>query len=466
MSNLGINNPLLDMDSYKASQAIQYPPGTTQVYSYIESRGGELDETVFFGLQMWLKQFLSNPVDKYQVDEAVEEWNTHGEPFDRAPWDYVINKFGGFAPLDIRAVPEGMVVQNKNVLSTITNTDYDRRGAVLVSPFETAMLRAIWYPTTVASNSYYIKKLIRQYFDLTSDDPSGISFKLHDFGARGVSSKESAGLGGAGHLVSFLGTDTMTANQYVRKYYGEKMAGFSIPAGEHSTVTTWGRTGEVAYLKNMIAKFGKPGSIFACPIDSYDTWDFIDRVIGECIDDIKNCGGTFVARPDSGDPLTVPVRVIERLAEKYGYTINSKGYKVLPPYLRVIQGDGITIKTIPIILANLVRAGFSVDNIAFGMGGGMLQHVNRDTFQFAMKCSAARINEKWVDVYKQPVDQPNKASKKGRFIVLRRADGTVVTSNAIEYDISQASDLLQPVWRDGKLLRDQTFAEIRKNAEV
>jgi nicotinamide phosphoribosyltransferase len=376
---MGIDNPLLDADSYKASQGVQYPPGTDYVYSYIESRGGEYDKTVFFGLQMYLKKYMTFRITKEMVDEATEWWTEHGEPFNRKPWDRVWQELDGILPLEIRAVPEGTVIDGKNALVTIVNTIPGIDFAQMVSFFETQLLRAIWYPTTIATNSYRIKQMLKAAFEESSDDPAGIAFKLHDFGARGVSSKESAGIGGLAHLVNFMGTDTMTANLYGREYYHERMAGFSIPAAEHSTVTSWGPKGQVKALQNMIKQFGKKDSLFASPIDSYDTWDYLENVVGACINDIETCGGTFVARPDSGDPFTVPVRTVEFLGSLYGYTVNSKGYKVLPRYLRVIQGDGITIYTIPIIIKNLLEAGWSIDNLAFGQGGGLLQMVNRDT---------------------------------------------------------------------------------------
>lgn len=464
-SELGINNPLLDADSYKASHGVQYPPDTEYVYSYIESRGGDYDKTVFVGLQMFCKKYLSRPITKAQIDEAEREWNAHGEPFNRTVWDYIVNELDGKLPLEIRAVPEGTVIEGKNALLTIVNTD--PKCASIVSFFETALLRAIWYPTTVATNSYRCKQVIKQYYDLTSDDPNAaisIMFKLHDFGARGTSSKESAGIGGIGHLLNFMGTDTMTAIQYAKQYYNEPMAGFSIPAGEHSTVTTWGRNNEVGYLKNLIAKFGKPGALFACPIDSYDTWTFIDKVLGDCIEDLKATGATYVVRPDSGDPLTNPIKVIERLGELYGYTTNSKGYKLLPAYLRVIQGDGINIESLPIICFNLMKAGWSIDNLAFGMGGGLLQHVNRDTFKFAMKASAAYIDGKWIDVFKSPIDQPDKASKRGRLMVVKGVDGKFKTFSAVEYELL-TEGILQVVWKNGELVRDESFATMRERCK-
>ena len=458
---------LLDCDSYKSSHAFQYPPGTTKVFSYIESRGGRFDRTVFFGLQMYLKRYLSTPITQEMVDDAADFWAAHGEPFNRDGWEYIVNVHVGRLPVVIRAVREGAVIPTHNVLLTIENTD--PACFWLTSFLETALLRAVWYPTTVSTLSWHAKQIIRDALERSSEDPVGqLPFKLHDFGARGVSSKESAGIGGAAHLVNFMGSDTVTGVLYAREYYGAAMAGFSIPGAEHSTMTSWGRSREAQAYANMLAQFGKPGALFAVVSDSYDIMNAAREIWGgELRQLVMDSGSTLVVRPDSGDPLVVPVDVIEALGEKFGYTVNSKGYKVLPSCVRVIQGDGITVESLPKILENLLSRGWSADNIAFGMGGGLLQMVNRDTQKFAMKCSAALIDGEWVDVYKDPITDPGKKSKKGQVMLWTRGG---------EYDTSLTEpkrwtdrgigwkSALVDVWRDGKLLVDVTFDEVRATA--
>lgn len=442
MFNALRDNRLLKTDSYKHSHFAQYPEGTEVVYSYIESRGGDHDKQVFFGLQAFIKEWMLDPITQQEVDVAEKIVTAHGEPFNREGWDYIVNQLGGKLPLLIKAVPEGTVVPYKNVLVTVENTD--PKCFWLTSFFETQLLRAVWYPTTVATISWRIKQLIKKYLAETGT-PELIDFKLHDFGGRGVSSGESAMLGGMAHLVNFMGTDTMEALVGAASYYNEPMAGFSIPAAEHSTMTILGREGEVAQMRRMIETFGKPNAIYAMVSDGYDIFNATENIIGNELKSlILEKGGTLVVRPDSGDPATVVLRVVQLLDKTFGSTVNDKGYKVLHPSVRVIQGDGINENSIGQILKFLKVSGYSADNIAFGMGGALLQQLNRDTNKFAMKCSAAKVNGQWVDVFKDPVTDKGKISKKGRFDMLN----------------------LQTVYLNGTLLVDDTLTTIRARANA
>jgi nicotinamide phosphoribosyltransferase len=332
------------------------------------------------------------------------------------------------------------------------------------------MLRAIWYPTTVATLSWHAKQIILAALNKSSDDPeAGLPFKLHDFGARGVSSKESAGLGGAAHLVNFMGTDTATGLLYARRFYGEAMAGFSIPAAEHSTMTSWGREGEADAYSNMITQFGKPGSLVAVVSDSWDIMNAVNNIWGSQLrEQVLDSGATLVVRPDSGDPVKVPIDVIEALGERFGFTENSKGYRVLHPAVRVIQGDGMNINSIKTLFENLLARGWSADNIAVGMGGQLLQGVTRDTLKWAMKCSAACIAGEWRDVYKDPITDQGKKSKKGRLSLIH----SVGLGNSSYVTVRQEAlapgqqDLLDTVYENGQLLVDHRFADVRARSNI
>jgi nicotinamide phosphoribosyltransferase len=461
-----MNNIILNSDSYKYSQWVQYPPKTEGVFSYVEARGGKYEQSVFFGLQAFIKEYLTQPITQENIDEAEELILAHGEPFNREGWEYILNEHGGRLPVAIRALPEGTVIDVSNALMTIENTD--PKCYWLTSFLETALLRAIWYGTTVATNSFESKKVIHEAL-VKSGTPADIDFKLHDFGARGVSSEESAGIGGAAHLVNFLGTDNISALLTARRYYGEPVAGFSIPAMEHSTVTSWGKENEVESFRNMLKNFAKPGTILAAVSDSYDIYNACSKLWGEELrQEVIDSGAIVVIRPDSGDPATVVSKCLKLLDKKFGSTINEKGFKVLNN-VRIIQGDGITTESISSILFNAVDLHrFSADNIAFGQGGALLQGLDRDTMQFAMKCSAIKIDGEWQDVYKQPATDSGKNSKRGRLAVVGDGEGfrTELERTGWSDDRLEQHNALELVYRNGELVRDELLGDIRERANA
>jgi nicotinamide phosphoribosyltransferase len=275
-------------------------------------------------------------------------------------------------------------------------------------------------------------------------------------------------LGGLSHLVNFMGTDTMSALLGARVYYGEPMAGFSIPAAEHSTITAWGRDGEADAYRNMLRQFARPGSLVAVVSDSYDLDHAVDVLWGrELRQTVIDSGATVVIRPDSGDPTTVVLKTVQSLHKSYGADVNAKGFRLLR-HVRVIQGDGITRESIEGILAALAAHGYSADNVAFGQGGGLLQQVNRDTQRFAMKCSAVRVNAQWRDVFKDPITDPEKRSKAGRLTLLGKGDAftTVRIDSPAHAEALEGGwrDALRTVFEDGRLLVDDSFAQIRARA--
>ncbi|MGN7919033.1 nicotinate phosphoribosyltransferase [Lysobacter sp. 22409] len=468
-----LDNLLLNTDSYKASHWLQYPPGTDATFFYVESRGGVHDRTVFFGLQAILKEYLAKPVTHADVDEARDLFAAHGEPFNEAGWRYIVDTHGGLLPIRIRAVPEGTVVPTHQALVTIESTD--PQAYWVPSYLETLLLR-LWYPVTVATISWHAKQTIRQFLERTSDDPEGqLPFKLHDFGARGVSSTESAAFGGAAHLVNFLGTDTVSGLLLARRYYHEPMAGYSIPAAEHSTITSWGREHEVDAYRNMLTQFGKPGAIVAVVSDSYDIFHAIREHWGKTLrDEVIASGATLVVRPDSGDPVDVVHQCVSMLDEAFGHTVNGKGYKVLN-HVRVIQGDGINPTSIRAILERITSYGYATDNLAFGMGGALLQRLDRDTQKFALKCSAARIDGEWIDVYKDPITDKGKSSKRGRMTLVRHREYGHFKTVPVPPEAASLEEAVKPmgfddamvtVWEDGRIVNDWTFAQVRTLANA
>lgn len=455
------NSILFNTDSYKVSMWKQYPPGTEIVYSYIEARGGIFDATVLFGVQAFIKEYLSKPITRAEVFEAAEYWNAHGEPFNLEGWLYIVDECNGELPVLIKSVQEGTVVPTGNVLVTIENTD--PKVPWLTTWIETALLRAVWYPSSVATLSREIKKVIKQYLE-KSGGIEGLAFKLHDFGARGASSNETASLGGMAHLVNFMGTDTYVGAIAAHKYYGAdlKTVAFSIPAAEHSTITSWGRDNEAAAYANQVAQFGNGGAVYAVVSDSYDIYEAC-RMWGTVLkEDVLAAEATLVIRPDSGDPCDVLPKMLKIISEKFGYTVNAQGYSVLNK-VRLIWGDGIGLASIKKIYATVVDdLGWSAENFAFGMGAALLNRIQRDDLGWAMKCSAVRVNGVWRDVVKDPVTAPSKKSKAGRVVLYKRRDGTF-HSGVEDWDTNSIA--LGTVFDNGCKVGYARFDDIRANAD-
>lgn len=457
MYTSNFTNLILNVDSYKASHWLQYPKGTEYISYYIEARRESFD-VVMFGLQAFIKEYLLKPICQQDVNEAEIVLKAHGLPFYRDGWQHLIHKHQGYLPLKIEAVPEGTVLPVGNVVCQITNTDPDFFW--LVGYLETALLRAIWYPSTVASLSYFCKKQIRQALIKSANDLSGLDFQLHDFGARGASSLETVALGGLAHLVNFKGTDSVSALIAAKRWYNiNEMPAFSIPAAEHSTITSWGKDREINAYQNMIECFGGEGKLYSVVSDSYDLWHALEHIWGEKLKDLViEKGGRLIIRPDSGNPIEIICKTLEILANKFGYILNQKGYKVLPDCLRIIQGDGINAQSLPKILDAVMQKGFSAENVNFGMGGGLLQQVNRDTMSWAMKASAICINGQWQEIYKDPITSQSKRSKKGVLALVKQGSDWLTIKQS---ELNGQTNQLQTVFFNGKLFIEENLTEIR-----
>lgn len=460
------HNALLQTDGYKLTHWRQYPKDTEIVYSYLESRGGMFKRTVQVGLQYYLKEYLAGQyftiADINEASDMAAEYFGDRNLFNRDGWEYILSRHGGRLPLRLRAIPEGHAVDTHNALVTIENTD---PNVPWLTNYVESLLLKVWYPITVATVSNEIRQVIGKSLVL-SGDPSLLPFKLHDFGYRGVSSDESSWIGGFAHLVNFMGTDTFGGIQLARRDYNHPIAGFSIPASEHSTITSWGGPEhEAEAMENMLDQY--PKGLVACVSDSYDLDNAVRNIWGDKLrDKIISRQGTLVVRPDSGDPLPVILRTFETLWEKFGGDTNSKGYRVLSPSVRVIQGDGVNYHSISQIVKGINDNGWSMDNLAFGMGGALLQSINRDTQRFAWKASAIRRGGIWSDVYKNPKTDPTKASKGGRFKV-SNASGHFVTipvkSGLQGYaETMEPGDILETVFENGEIKKEYTLKEIRQ----
>ena len=401
---------ILDADSYKFSHFALYPTGTNAMYSYIEARAKDVT-IVPFGLQMWIKKNLLTAITVDQVDEAEEITKLHGVPFNRGDWDYIIDQYGGYLPIKIKAIPEGTKVKGSTPIVSVLCED--PRLFWLASYIETSLQRGIWYPTTIASNDLASYTQLKWLYDKGSDNPSMIDFSLHSFASRGVSSRETAEIGGLAHLVFFKGTDDVVALRAARDYYDCEMAGYSVVATEHSVQCAYGVDGQADYLNRILDTYGKPGAIVSVVMDGYDIYREVDLLCTDhFVNKIRELGCKFVVRPDSGDMFEVVPKILQKLELAFGVTINSKGKKVLNN-VGVIQGDGINYTTMTMLAQKVCDLGFAPENVIYGSGGGLLQQVNRDTFKFAQKTSAIRIGDKWIETVKNPITDPGKKSKGG-----------------------------------------------------
>lgn len=467
-------NLVLLADAYKYSHHKLYYPGTTKIYSYLESRGGQFDETVFFGLQYFLKHYLEGQViTREKIDAAaavLQEVFGRNDVFDRSKFDYIVDKYDGRLPVRIKAVPEGTVVPVNNVLMTIENTDPE---CFWLSNFLETLLMQVWYPNTVATVSREVRKIVEEYFEETASAAStrAIDRVLNDFGFRGVSSVESGGIGAAAHLLSFKGSDSIMGSMLAQRYYNtDKVFGHSIPATEHSVCTLLGEEGELDIFKHVLKTF--PTGLVACVSDSFDIFKACSEYWGtELKELVLSRDGVLVIRPDSGDPVFTLLKVFDILMNKFGYTFNEKGYKVLPPQVRVIQGDSINVNTIRSIYGALKVNGISAENLVLGMGGALLQKVDRDTQKFAFKCSYAEIDGLPVDVQKHPVEidshgkitQSFKTSKPGQLKLVMTEEGYKTVRKEIFPD---CEDVLVTVFEDGDLYNEVRFEEVRERARV
>ena len=456
-------NLILDVDSYKVTHFNQYPQNTKKLYAYIEARNLNSEELIFFGLQAFVKKYLLNPITQDDIDEAEKFLLSHIGVFNRDDWEYILNQHGGFLPIEIKSLDEGTVTNKKIPLLDITNTD--EKVPWLVTYIETALLRSLWYPSSVATISREIKKIIFRYLDDTCTNfDDQLPFKLHDFGARGVSSYESSRIGGAAHLLNFLGSDTVEGAMFLKDYYDGTDISYSIPASEHSTITAWGKDNENKAHENIINQFLLEGKVIASVIDSYDTFETATKIISsELKEKIINSKGTFVVRPDSGKLPDTIIELLDTLSsdENFGYTLNSKGYKELPSYIRVIQGDGVDKNSIENILFSMKENNYSAANITFGMGGALLQKLDRDTYSFAMKVSAIHDGIIWKDVFKEPSSDQTKNSRRGRFAIVKNDELEV-----IDLEKLSQTNLLKTRYKDGKLYNETDLKAIRNKVEI
>lgn len=410
------------------------------------------------------QKYLMTPVTKEDVEEARHFATLHGEPFEYEGWMYIVNKHNGYLPIRIKALPEGTVIPTGFPLASIESTD---KEVYWISGIVETLLMKVWYPTNVATKSYYVRKMLQEFANKYSDNPSIVDFQYHNFGDRGSSSVESAAIGGYAHLTQFLGTDNFNSLRLCRKYYSSTCAGFSIPASEHSTVTSWGRDYEFEMYENYLEN-SKGKAIIACVLDSYNVYEAVNYVTSGTFKERVESPEypVFVMRHDSGEPLEEIAKMLDTIeANNVQFTINSKKLKVLNKY-RIIWGDGITPEVIRQIFELGIKRGYAPDNFNSGSGGDLMQNLNRDTSKFAIKCSSVTLEDRTLrDVRKEPITDLGKMSKAGRVSTFRdiNTNNYVVSrlDSTYEWNLEEALEL---VYENGKVFNTYTLDQIRAHS--
>ncbi|MBX9641467.1 MAG: nicotinate phosphoribosyltransferase, partial [Mycobacteriaceae bacterium] len=308
-----------------------------------------------------------------------------------------------------------------------------------------------------------------------SGDEDNVKFQGHEFAYRGMSGAEAAAASGAGHLIRFSETDTLPAIRYIQQYYpgndGE-LIGASVPATEHSVMCAGGQDGELQTFDRLLQLY--PSGTLSVVSDTWNRWRVLTEYLPARADEVKARNGRLVIRPDSGDPELIlcgdphspagtPEHkcVVRLLAETFGTVVNDKGYRELDPHVGAIYGDSITYERADSITKNLMAQGFASTTVVFGFGSYTYQYQTRDTFKMAVKSTWVQVDGQGRDILKDPItDDGSKKSATGRLAVRRRSDGRPYL---IEHADDEADDELKIVFEDGKLLRTQSFADVRAN---
>lgn len=483
-------NPMLLTDFYKQTHFQQYPEGTETVYSTWTPRTSRVDgikKVVAFGFQGFIKKYLieffnDNFFNRPKADVVAEYKriikNTLGVADPATKHIEDLHDLG-YLPIKIKAVAEGYRVPLRVPMLTIENTD--PHFFWLTNFLESLMSCELWLASTSATTASEYRKILNKYAERTGD-PGFVQFQGHDFSFRGMACLEASEISGAGHLLSFVGTDSIPSITYLEDYYGadveKELVGCSVNATEHSVMCAGGSENEFqTYERLMFDVY--PTGILSIVSDTWDFWGVLANIIKPLKDRIIKRDGKIVIRPDSGDPVKIICGdddsnnlaaykgAVEVLWDIFGGTVNSKGYKCLDPHIGLIYGDAITLDRCRDICAGLARKGFASTNVVFGIGSYTYQYVTRDTFGFALKSTHVTINGEDVNIFKDPLTDTGSVKKSaiGRVAVLMNDDGEFYLSDGHGREEVEG-DFLRPIFENGKLLNEDTLADIRGRVAV
>lgn len=478
-------SPIHLSDGYKVDHRSQYPTGTTLVYANLTPRSSRMpgvDSVVFFGLQYAIKKYLIEEFDQHFFNQPKEQvlarYKRRIEAYlgvGAITYEHISALHDlGYMPLEIRALPEGIRVPVKVPMFTIHNTVPEFFW--LTNFLETLLSTTLWLSCTSATTAAEYRKMLGFYAEKTGTDPEFVNWQGHDFSFRGMGGVEAAVMSGAGHLLSFSGTDTIPAIDFLEEYYGadvdQELVGGSVPATEHSVMCMGTQDGEIATFQRLIDEV-YPSGIVSIVSDTWDFWQVLTDFLPALKENILRREGKVVIRPDSGDPVHIicgdpdaPVGspafkgAVECLWDTFGGSTTEKGYKLLDAHIGVIYGDSITLERCKAICEGLIAKGFATGNIVFGIGAYTYQYVTRDTFGFAMKATYGEVNGVGRAIFKDPkTDNGGKRSARG-LLRVDQENGALVLKDSCTWEEAQGG-MMQPVFRDGQLLKDWQFLEIR-----
>ena len=517
-------NPFLLTDAYKISHPQQYPKRTQRVYSNITARKSRMkgvNSIVVFGTRWFLQKYLVEHFDAYffsrdkreVIAELQEFFDSYFGPGKVDTAIYADLHDVGFLPLHIKALPEGSDCPIGVPFMTIENND--PRFYWLTNFIETLSQTVLWNCITSATIAKQYRILLDDYAEQTSDIPEFVQFQGHNFSMRGMSSVESGITSDLGHLLSFVGSDTLPGNKIARDYYNATgLVSCSVPATEHAVMCAGGKGDERETYRRLIQDV-YPTGIVSIVSDTWDLWEVLTKIAPSLRDEIEARDGTVVFRPDSGDPIRIvcghfvqetnlpsghvvgmtdekylrtffdsgytAVRTIDDvvfdanrkvlsenevkgcirlLDEHFGSTVNSKGYKQLNPKVGLIYGDSITLDRARQICEGLAENGYASTNIVFGIGSYTYQYNTRDTFSIACKATWVEINGEEKAIFKDPVtDDGTKKSACGLLCVKQGENGYYVTDQVSREE--EINGCLDVVFHNGKLFNQRDFQQIR-----
>lgn len=485
-------NPLLCLDFYKTCHADQYNKNLTKMVSYYTprmSRIEDLDKCVLFGLQGFIGEYLIKAFNDYFFSQPLRVIINQ---YERVMM-YTSGTMGigeeriedlhrlGYLPLEIRAVPEGSRTNIKVPQIEISNTHHN--FVWLVNSIETMLSTTLWHTQISTEVGYRYRQIVNKYVSEVCDDCVSPSALLGDFSMRGQESIESGTKSSAGFLMSFINTATVPSILWLENYYDTNIEEYLIGRGavstEHSVMCSNASIdGSEDYFPEKLLKVLYPCTSFSMVSDSYDYWNMVDNILPSLKEQILSHKGYIGIRGDSGNPVEIVTETVFRLWNTFGGTINSKGYQVLDSHIKVIYGDSITPQRCEAIYKILTEKGFCISNVVLGVGSFSMQCLEngddenvsyapytRDTLGIAVKATYAEdYNEKPIMIFKNPkTDTGNfKQSQKGCCRVIEK-DGEYSYIDGLTWKESQNNNVLQTVFKNGKLTKTYTVAEVRRN---